>query len=241
VLDRHLPVGEKNALIGALDCYVSLHRSEGFGLTLAEAMLLSVPVVATDYGGSRDFVTAFNAWPVDWRPETIGLGNDPYPAEGTWAAPDIDHAASVLRAIRASPEEARRRAERARGDIIQEHAPELAGAAMVARLRRIAGLPTSTDGTVEALDLADARRRLDAGPQAARSAGGPRGAARDALLRVIRPYAVHQRLIDEELLRALRTLDERVRGLAAGQSALAVELRRLQQEDDDAVPPSPTQ
>lgn len=241
VLDRHLPVGEKNALIGALDCYVSLHRSEGFGLTLAEAMLLSVPVVATDYGGSRDFVTPFNAWPVDWRPETIGSGNDPYPAEGTWAAPDIDHAASVLRAIRASPEEARRRAERARGDIIQEHAPELAGAAMVARLRRLAGLPTSTDGTVEALDLADARRRLDAGPQAARSAGGPRRAARDALLRVIRPYAVHQRLIDEELLRALRTLDERVRGLAAGQSALAAELRRLEQEDDDAVPPSPTQ
>ena len=48
----------------------------------------------------------------------------------------------------------------------------------------------------------------------------------------MRPYTAHQRLVDEELLRALRTLDERVRGLAAGQQALAAELARLRREDD---------
>ena len=238
LLDRNLPPEEKNALIAALDCYVSLHRSEGFGLTIAEAMLLGVPVVATDYGGSRDFVTPFNAWPVDWRAEVIGPGNHPYPPDGTWAAPDIDHASSVLRAVRAAPEEALRRAERAREDVAREHAPEVAGAAMVARLTRLAGLPADVGGSVEALDLSDARRRLSQGPKAAIS-GGPRGAARDALLRLLRPYTVHQRLVDEEILRALRTLDERLRGLAAGQAALAAELRHREKDKGDAVPPSP--
>jgi hypothetical protein len=239
LLDRNLPSEEKNSLIAALDCYVSLHRSEGFGLTLAEAMLLGVPVVATDYGGSRDFVTPFNAWPVDWRAEAIGPGNHPYPPDGTWAAPDIDHAASILREMRAVPEEARRRAARAREDIAREHAPEVAGAAMVARLTRLAGLPRSAGGAVEALDLTGVRGRLTGGPEATASGGGPRSAARDALLRVLRPYTVHQRLVDEELLRALRTLDERVLGLAAGQAALAAELRRRDQDNGDAVPPSP--
>ncbi len=239
LLDRNLPSEGKNALIAALDCYVSLHRSEGFGLTLAEAMLLGVPVVATDYGGSRDFVTPFNAWPVDWSAASIGPGNAPYPPDGTWAAPDIDHAVSVLRGVRAAPEEARRRAARAREDVAREHAPKVAGAAMVARLTRLAGLPRGAAGTVEALDLTDARGRLTGGPKATTSVGGPRGAARDALLRLLRPYTVHQRLVDEELLRALRTLDERVLGLAAGQAALAAELRRRGEENGDAVPPSP--
>ncbi len=239
LIDRNLSSEDKNALIATLDCYVSLHRSEGFGLTLAEAMLLGVPVVATDYGGSRDFVTPFNAWPVDWSAASIGPGNAPYPPDGTWAAPDIDHAVSVLRAVRAAPEEAGRRAKRAREDVAREHAPEVAGAAMVNRLTRLVGLPAGVGGSVEALDLSDARRRLTGGPKATTSVGGPRGAARDALLRLLRPYTVHQRLVDEELLRALRTLDERVLGLAAGQAALAAELRRRDEENGDAVPPSP--
>jgi len=239
LIDRALPAEEKNALIAALDCYVSLHRSEGFGLTLAEAMLLGVPVVATDYGGSRDFVTPFNAWPVDWRAKAIGPGNAPYPPDATWAAPDIDHAGAVLRAVRAAPDEARRRAERARNDIVRHHAPKVAGAAMVARLTRLTGLPVDHYVAVEALDLADVRRRLTSGPKAAPFLGGPRSAAREALLRVLRPYTVHQRLVDEELLRALRSLDERLLGLAAGQRSLATELWRRDGDDGDAVPPSP--
>src|SRR5262249_13816363 len=57
VIDRHLPKPENDALIAALDCYVSLHRSEGFGLTIAEAMLLGTPVITTAYGGPMDFAT----------------------------------------------------------------------------------------------------------------------------------------------------------------------------------------
>lgn len=232
VVDRHLTGPEKNALIAHLDAYVSLHRAEGFGLTLAEAMLLGTPVVATDYGGSRDFVTSFTGWPVDHRPVAIGPGSDPYPATGEWAEPDLDHAAAVLRELRAQPQEVARRAARARQEVLREHAPAAAGAAMVDRLLVRAGLPRRPDGAIDPLDLDAVAQRVRTGPGAPApgAAGGPRQAARTALLRLLKPYAVHQRLVDEELLRTLRTLDERVRAVAAGQAALAAELRRRERE-----------
>ncbi len=85
-----------------------------------------------------------------------------------------------------------------------------------------------------ALDLDGVRARMATGPQAAPGGErGARGALRDAALRAMRPYTVHQRLVDEELLRVLASLDERVRGLAAGQQALAAELARLRRTDGD--------
>ena len=233
VVDGHLPVADKNALIRELDCYVSLHRSEGFGLTIAEAMLLGTPVVATDYGGSRELVTSFNAFPVDWSATPIGPGCDPYPEDGEWAEPDLDHAAAQMRAVRADPAAARARAARAARDVRAAHAPAVAGRAMAARLARLQSLPLDLDGRPTALDLAGVRARMATGPEAAPGGDrGARGAVREAALRAMRPYTVHQRLVDEELLRALESLDERVRGLAAGQQALAAELSRLRREDD---------
>jgi glycosyltransferase involved in cell wall biosynthesis len=231
VIDRDLPAAEKNALIGLLDCLLSVHRSEGFGLALAEAALLGVPVVATDYGGTRDFLTPFNAWLVDHRPARIGPGHDPYPADGEWAEPDLDHAASLLRALRAAPEEAERRAARAREDVARNHDPVAAGRVMAARLARIVRAPTAAaSGTpVDALALDALRGRIRGGPGPG-GATGVRDALRTAVLRAMAPYAVHQRLVDEEMLRALQTLDERVRGLAAAQASLAAELASERRE-----------
>jgi hypothetical protein len=235
VLDANLPRAEKNALIRELDCYVSLHRSEGFGLTIAEAMLLGTPVIATDYGGTRDLLTAFNALLVDHRPAPIGPGNEPYPAHGEWAEPDLDQAARLMRAAHADPAAGRARAQRARADVLARHAPAAAGRAMADRLARVLNAPTDGRGRTEALDLSGVRDRMKTGPQAARGAGrGARGAVRDAALRAMRPYTVHQRLVDEELLRALQTVDERVRGLAAGQQALAAELARLRRDAEES-------
>jgi hypothetical protein len=240
VVDRDLPAGEKDALIAALDCYVSLHRSEGFGLTLAEAALLGTPVIATDYGGPRDFLTQFNSFLVDHRTVPIGPGRDPYPADGEWAEPDLDHAAALMRAVRDAPAQARLRADRLRADVEREHAPAAAGAAMAQRLQRTLGLPPG-NGAIEALDLGEIARRLRAGPSATASARGLRGGSRTALLRALRPYTAHQRQLDEELLRLIRTLDERVRGIAAAQSSLAAELGRVRREVEAGrrVPPSP--
>ncbi len=234
VIDAHLCAAAKNALIRALDCYVSLHRSEGFGLTIAEAMLLGTPVVTTDYGGSRDLATSFNALLVDATPVAIGAGNDPYPADGEWAEPDLDHAAAQLRAAFEDPAAGRARARRARADVLARHAPSIAGQAMAQRLARVLQLPLDGSGRGTTLDLGGVRERMATGPKAAPGAGrGARGVIRAAALRAMRPYTVHQRLVDEELLRALQSLDERVRGLAAGQQALAAELARLRGGDDD--------
>ena len=58
VIDDYYSAEEKNSLLGLCDCYVSLHRSEGLGLTMAEAMGLEKPVIATGYSGNLDFMTA---------------------------------------------------------------------------------------------------------------------------------------------------------------------------------------
>jgi len=247
VIDRTMSAEEKNALIRELDCYVSLHRSEGFGLTLAEAMLLGTPLIATDYGGSRDFVSAFNALLVDHRPVAIGPGHEPYPAGAEWAEPDLDHAAARMREAYEQRDALRTRAARARTDVLGRHAPHVAGRAMADRLARVLGAPADGHGRIEALDLAGVRERMAREPglrarsgaaggrgggvaPAARGSAGPRAALRDAALRAMRPFTVHQRLVNEELLRVLQTLDERVRGLVAGQQALAAELARLRRE-----------
>jgi len=107
---------------------------------------------------------------------------------------------------------------------------------MAQRVARMLRAPHSRDGAVSALDLDTLQRRLLRDT----AGGGLRGGARRALLRVLRPYSVHQRLLDEEIVRALRTLDERVRGVAVAQSVLAEELRELRFDDGgNGVPPSP--
>lgn len=233
-LDANMPAGQKNALIRELDCYVSLHRSEGFGLTIAEAMLLRTPVIATDYGGSRDFATPFNALLVDHEPVPIGPGNDPYPADAIWAEPDIAHAATLMRAAFEDQQISHARAERARSDVLAHHAPDVAGRVMADRLARIVKLPADGSGEPQALDLAGVRERMAREPEAGDGAReGARGTLRDAALRAMKPYTVHQRLVDEEFVRVLQTLDERMQGLAAGQQALAAELARLRREVEE--------
>jgi len=113
LIERRLSRAERDGLMNAANCYVSLHRAEGFGYTLAEAMWLGKPVVATGYSGNLDFMTAENSYPVDYRLVPIGPGCDPYPADGVWADPDIAHAARLMREVFDHPEERARRGARA--------------------------------------------------------------------------------------------------------------------------------
>jgi glycosyltransferase involved in cell wall biosynthesis len=87
VIDQELDRPRAIALLALCDCFVSLHRSEGFGRGPAEAMLLGKPVIATDYSGTRDFVTKDTAFRVGC--ELVPVGKDEYPgATGqVWAYP----------------------------------------------------------------------------------------------------------------------------------------------------------
>ena len=67
MIDRYLDPLDNSSLIALCDCYVSLHRAEGFGLGPAEAMWLGKPVIATGYSGNLDFMTPTNSLLVDYR------------------------------------------------------------------------------------------------------------------------------------------------------------------------------
>ena len=88
VWDEYLDAPEKNALMGSCDCYVSLHRSEGFGLTMAEAMLHGKPVIATGYGGNLDFMHDRNSYLVPYELVSVGRDAGPYPEDSCRAEPD---------------------------------------------------------------------------------------------------------------------------------------------------------
>lgn len=87
------------ALYGCCDAFVSLHRSEGFGMGIAEALQLGLHVIATDYGGNTDFCTGPLSHPVRWRKVPISNGAYPYADGHSWAEPDLDHAAEIMRKI----------------------------------------------------------------------------------------------------------------------------------------------
>ncbi len=92
-------------LFACCDCFISLHRSEGFGLTMAEAMSLAKPVIATAYSGNTDFMTINNSFPV--RYEMVSTRANYYNStdENQWAEPDVKHAASILRYVFEHPAE----------------------------------------------------------------------------------------------------------------------------------------
>ena len=87
---------------------VSLHRSEGFGFNLADALALGRPVIATAYGGNLEFMADIPEWLVPWELVDVGEGHHPYPSDAQWADPDLDRAAALMRSIFADPARARR-------------------------------------------------------------------------------------------------------------------------------------
>jgi len=137
VVDQMLDEAEKAALFARCDCYVSLHRSEGFGITAAEAMLLGKPVIATGYSGNREFMTPDNSFLVDHHITSVGPQGEIYPSEGHWAEPELDHAAALMRGVWENPEEARRRGELGRRTVEKTLSPAAAGRRARERLEAI--------------------------------------------------------------------------------------------------------
>ncbi len=226
LVDAYLEPRQNAALMARADCYVSLHRSEGFGLTLAEAMSLGTPVIATGYSGNTDFMKPHNSYLVDWTPTRVGPSCEIYPAEGTWAEPDLDHAAEQMRRVWQRPAEARAKAERARLDIHRLYAPEVVGRLARARLERLADRPTEASRRLAASDVstvselrltaAESELSLDLEHGAPPVPRGLRGLLRRLVLRLILPFTSHERNLDRALVGSMRGLQaqlERERAL----------------------------
>jgi SAM-dependent methyltransferase len=225
IVDRFVSEAERAALMERCDAYVSLHRAEGFGLTLGEAMALGKPVVGTGYSSNLDFMTPANSYLVDYEMTQVGPEGENYPAEGTWAEPDLDHAANLMRQVWENQGEARARGERAKADIAQHFSLDAVGDLARSRLkllRRIgrhegvrrsmpAGPMPGGNGLPNLNWIERAEAKLTFSPlRDAEERGGPVGMARRTVLQAMRPYTYHQDELNDLLVHAIRELWSRV-------------------------------
>jgi glycosyltransferase involved in cell wall biosynthesis len=126
IIDSYLSREQLHSLLNECQIYISLHRSEGYGLTLAEAMSLGKPVIATGYSGNMDFMKESNSILVPY--ELVAVGDDafPYPEDSRWAQPDIKFAANAIRELSGDESLRSRLGDQARNDVLAEFTMERA-------------------------------------------------------------------------------------------------------------------
>lgn len=103
IIEETLSRPDLLALYKACDCFVSLHRAEGFGRNLAEALALGLHVIATGYSGNTDFCQPPHCDLVRYRLVKVRKGQYPYGEGQVWAEPDVEHAAGLMRQFAARP------------------------------------------------------------------------------------------------------------------------------------------
>jgi glycosyltransferase involved in cell wall biosynthesis len=136
-IDGHLSREEVNALLYHCDCYVSLHRSEGFGLTMAEAMFYGKPVIGTAYSGNTDFMNVGNSFLVPYELVQLTEDCEYYLKGNVWANPDIEYAASLMKYIYEHQHEAIKIGARAGRDIKQFLNSQVIGRRIENRFKRV--------------------------------------------------------------------------------------------------------
>ncbi|GEM_PF-1402454 len=137
IIREYLDREEVNSLLNLCDAYVSLHRSEGFGLTIAEAMSFGKPVIATNYSGNVDFMTRENSFPISYTLVPLKEDYDGYTKGNVWAEPDEEEAAQRMRFVFDQRDAALHKGTLGRREIISHVSPPA-----IARLvaKRIKGL-----------------------------------------------------------------------------------------------------
>ena len=220
IMDRYLSPADNSSLTALVDCYVSLHRAEGFGLGMAEAMALGKPVIATGYSGNLDFMTADEqpARRLPAGPDRPGRRSVPRRGAvgGSGSPARLASDARVVRRPRAGHDEL---GATAAADIRRTHSPEAAGQIMRRRLevdprdrppasRGGPGPQTPGDG-----GAAGGARAGPATHGPTRTRPGNLGQfARKNVLRLMRPYTAYQKSVDTLVLAALQDLSD---GIAA--------------------------
>jgi glycosyltransferase involved in cell wall biosynthesis len=223
IVDGLVSADERNAMMSLCDCYVSLHRSEGLGLTMAEAMAYGKPVIATGYSGNVDFMDEENSYLVPYALARIPDGSA-YPSDGQWAVPDTAVAAELMRHVYENAGEARAVGSRARADIQRRFSVERAADVVSARLTEIRSQRgPEPDPLGEELKLALMRVAIEVGKGVGGSFAGPSGRGpgammRRLLVRVLWPYLAEQHRVNSGVLDALALLQ---RSRSAGRDQLS--------------------
>ncbi len=134
IIDSYLNKDELHALMCLSDCYVSLHRSEGFGLPLAESMYLEKPVIATKYSGNMDFMNDENSFLIKYKMTEIEKDIGLYKKGNRWADPDVKHAAELMDFVYSEREAARKTGKTASEDIRRYLSPSAVGRTVKKRI-----------------------------------------------------------------------------------------------------------
>jgi glycosyltransferase involved in cell wall biosynthesis len=122
------------SLMNACDAYVSLHRAEGFGYGLADAMALGKPAIGTAYSGNLDFMSRETALLVPYALTSLRQDDPPFPAGCRWAEPDLDAAAAMMAAVAAQPDQAAALGRRAARWMATHYSSAAVGRRMLDRL-----------------------------------------------------------------------------------------------------------
>lgn len=137
VIDSTLTRGEIVSLIAQCDCYLSLHRSEGFGLGMVEAMAHAKPVIATDFSGSQDFLSTETGFPIRCQLRPVRQGEYLNSDGQSWAEPDIGEASKAMREVVSDPAATATRAEAGQSFVRQRYSRSNVGSIVAARVATI--------------------------------------------------------------------------------------------------------
>lgn len=140
VRDEVIDRAHVQALQRCADAYVSLHRSEGFGLGLAECMRLGKPVIATAWSGNMEFMTPQNSCLVDYEMVAVAQGEYLYHDGQRWAQPNVEHAAKYMRRLVEQPTYAAELGKRAASDIREKLSPKTVSGKLIQRLSHLASV-----------------------------------------------------------------------------------------------------
>jgi glycosyltransferase involved in cell wall biosynthesis len=143
-LDRRIMVIEKSlsrpellGLLNSSDAYLSLHRSEGFGSGMAEAMSLGKIVIGTNFSGNTDFLTEATGFPIPFTLRPVLRHEYPWSKGQVWAEPDLQAASLAMRLVLQSSDLVRQRAEAGRRLIRERYAPTVIGQVIKDRISRL--------------------------------------------------------------------------------------------------------
>ncbi|TLD70437.1 glycosyltransferase family 4 protein [Phragmitibacter flavus] len=223
ILSGYLDVATNQALTAACGCYISLHRSEGLGLTMAEAMRHERPVIATAYSGNMEFMNDRNSYLCRFEMTPVGIGSAPYSPTATWAEPNLQHAASLMRQVYNNPEEATHRGRIAARELAERFSLEKCASAVQARYEQLCTVtereairfvPTAPKGSGFSAQLRALHKQWKRPLNivaAVPSFGtllfqGPR----KILLKMLRRVDRHRRKFDEAVVEAMSSHDQRL-------------------------------